>query len=278
MAASTYNAFIDRMIKKYEGGYGWNKKDTGGPTKYGITCFDLAQHMGLPMDSMSKWAPMVQSMTLETAEKIYKTKYANALHYDELNPGIDTEVMDYGVNSGVGRPILSLRAILGIPGRAVMDAALIKAANAQDPKKLIAAISAERLHFMQNIRGGSAWKEFGRGWAIRVADLKAYSLNLADKAHPVPVAPDLSTISMPKAVNGLPNTTVNTIKTTSIGAAGTATTAHASGLSPAFVLTLTGITIGAGVAYAIYANHKAAALNAAVAPPIRLAPVAPVAA
>ena len=58
---STYKAFIDRVIDKYEGGYGWDKDDKGGPTKYGITCYDLAEHMGQKMTSMAQWAPIVKA-------------------------------------------------------------------------------------------------------------------------------------------------------------------------------------------------------------------------
>ena len=71
-----YSAFCSRMIKKYEGGYCWDKGDPGGPTKYGITCYDLAEHRGRKMSSMSTWAPIVRSMPLSEAEEIYAKKYA----------------------------------------------------------------------------------------------------------------------------------------------------------------------------------------------------------
>lgn len=70
MAASTYKTFIDRMISRYEGGYGWNRKDPGGPTKYGVTCWDLAEHRKFKMDSMARWAPIVQALTIDEAEAI----------------------------------------------------------------------------------------------------------------------------------------------------------------------------------------------------------------
>jgi lysozyme family protein len=50
-----YVAFCSRMIKKYEGGYGWDKGDSGGPTKFGVTCYDLAAHRGQKMDSMKRF-------------------------------------------------------------------------------------------------------------------------------------------------------------------------------------------------------------------------------
>src|SRR6202044_1051878 len=96
-----------------------------------------------------------------------------------LPAGVDTEVMDYGVNSGIARPPLVLRSILKVPGRGAIDAALLAAINAQPADKLIEAISAERLAFMHAIRGASAWQESGGGWGARVSDLKTYSEHLA---------------------------------------------------------------------------------------------------
>lgn len=272
---STYIEFIDRLIKKYEGGYGWNRKDTGGPTKYGITCYDLAEHMGQKMDSMSRWAPIVQAMTLQTAEDIYKTKYADALCYDQLNAGIDVQVMDYGVNSGVARPPRVLRAILGIPGGTTMDAKLVAAANAQDPVKLIEAITAERLTFMHSIRGGSAWKEFGGGWGARVEDLRVYAEHLATAATanavPEPVAPDLTKTSLPKVSHASTATVSNTLKTAVPSAAASGVGIHEAGL-PAWAvgLAMGGVAL-AGIGFVIYQRQKALALNATVAPPIVLA-------
>ena len=55
-----YRPFVERMINRYEGGYGWNRSDPGGPTKDGITCYDLAEHRHQVMDSMVRWAPIVR--------------------------------------------------------------------------------------------------------------------------------------------------------------------------------------------------------------------------
>jgi lysozyme family protein len=95
-----YQAFVERMIARYEGGYGWDRRDPGGPTKFGITCYDLAEYLGEKMNSMSAWAPRVKAMTLATADEIYKKKYATACQFDALNAGCDCVVFDFGVNSG----------------------------------------------------------------------------------------------------------------------------------------------------------------------------------
>lgn len=271
MALNTYKPFVDRMINKYEGGYGWNKKDTGGPTKYGVTCFDLAEHRGQKMNSMATWAPIVQSMTLSEAEEIYQTKYANAIRYNDLPAGVDVEMMDYGVNSGITRPIRVVRAILGTPGLAVMDVKLLDAIRKVDPAVLVNSISAERLHFMHAIRSGSAWKEFGGGWGARVADLKSYANHLIAAPGTVaePQAPDLSKVSMPKAKHGSPATTKNVIKTTVGTATASGGGSHASGLPLEVTSIIVGFIIVGGIAVVLYAKQKAANANATVIlPPI----------
>jgi lysozyme family protein len=268
MAITTYAAFAERMIGKYEGGYGWNRKDPGGPTKYGITCGDLAEHLGQKMDSMERWAPIVKAMTLETAEQIYKTKYANAIRYNDLPAGVDVVMFDYGVNSGIGRPIRVARAILGLPAGPRMDTALLDALKKTSPNKFIENMCAERLHFMHGIRGGSAWAEFGGGWGARVADLKAYALHLAAAPGTVanPIAPDLTTTSIPKAQHGDPEVTTKTIKKVVVGGA-------ASGSSPLagvpweLAACLAGFVIVGGIAYVVHHKQMAAMANATVVLP-----------
>ena len=117
-----YQPFIDRMISKYEGGYGWDKNDPGGPTNFGVTCFDLAEHRRQPMTTMAAWAKPVHDMPKSEAEDIYSVKYARSVRFSDLGPGKDTVLFDYDVNSGVGRPIRVARALLNLTGPNVMDA------------------------------------------------------------------------------------------------------------------------------------------------------------
>jgi lysozyme family protein len=275
MALNTYKPFVDRMINKYEGGYGWNRKDTGGPTKYGITCFDLAEHRGQKMTSMASWAPVVQAMTLPEAEAIYQTKYANTVRYNDLPAGVDVEMLDYGVNSGMSRPIRVVRAILSVPGGATMDQALLDAIRKANPTKLINDISAERLHFMHAIRGGSAWNEFGGGWGSRVADLKAYALHLVAAPGTVaePIAPDLTNVSLPKAKHGSPDTVKNVVKTTTATATASGTGSHFAGVPLELIAVVVGFVVVGGVAYVLYAKQKAANDNATVILPPAVTPV-----
>ena len=274
MSVITYVPTIDRIIDKYEGGYGWNKKDPGGPTKYGITCYDLAEHMGQKMTSMATWAPIVQAMTRATAEQIYKTKYATAIRYDDLPAGPDACMLDYSINSGSSRAVLSARAILKITGRGVMDQALLDAIKKADPSVFVKAMCAERLHFMHAIRGGAAWEEFGGGWGSRVADLQIYCLHLAAGGAPAaaPTATDISHTVQPKAVH-VGNTAP---KTTAGSAVGTGVAAHEAGFEWYYVVGIVALTVIAGVVYEVVSARSAANSNSAVVlPPNIVLPTVP---
>ncbi len=270
---ANYEPFIRRVINNYEGGYGWDRSDPGGPTKYGITCYDLAEHRGKVMTSMTVWAPLVQSMTLQEAEDIYVTKYANGLYFDDLRSGPDCCILDYGINSGVARPLRVARRLLNFtdPVNTTLVAA-INAAHTADPKWFVDAVCQERLTFMHQIRGGSAWAEFGNGWGKRVADVKAYCDTLASGAA-APVPPDAPTTAHPKVNHDKPGTAGTTLGKSTAGGAASAGAAHAAG-APHWVLpVLFGAAIVGGLAYVFYQRQKQAAANMVVLIPPTVPPI-----
>lgn len=253
-----YIPFVDRMIDKYEGGYGWNTNDPGGPTKYGITCYDLAEHRGQKMDSMSRWAPIVQAMTRAEAEAIYRTKYAERVMFDALPAGPDVFMMDYEVNSG-SRAVSVAYQMCGLPRSTTMTAPLVTAISNYGAKKFVDDMAAERLRFMHAIRGGSAWTEFGRGWQARVDDLRVYAEHLADgRTHETaPLAKDSSTLVQPKAIH-VPKTAT----TPTVGGAGTvAVGMHTAGYPIWGTAIAVGCVIAAGVAYELYEEMHTNTLN-----------------
>ena len=256
-----YVPFIGRVIKNYEGGYGWDKRDPGGPTNYGITCFDLAEFEHKRMNSMAAWAEPVRNMPLSSAEIIYQIKYARGIRFDGLNSGVDCCMLDYGINSGISRPIRVARAIVGLPAGG-MDDALVAAINKVEASKFIDTMCGERLRFMHAIKGGAAWQEFGHGWGARVADLNAYCRHLAaggvHDTAPTPV--DLSHVVTPKATN-----VPKTASTATIGSAGTAAAAaHAAGFPWSTVAVIGMGVIIAGTIYEAVHDQAAIAANAKV--------------
>lgn len=257
-----YKPFVDRMISRYEGGYGWDRKDPGGPTKYGITCFDLAAHRGQKMTSMTAWVPTVKAMDLSEAEAIYASKYATFCHFDDLQVGADCVLFDYEVNSGTGRIVPVCRTILKKPGGSIFDLALVDAVNKADVNWFIDQVDNERIAFMHRIRGGSAWAEFGKGWGARVNDLGHYSHALAAGIRePHTTAPDLSNVPTPKARHDDPALTTKTIAGSGGAAGSVAVTGHTTGLPMWAIGLAVGGVVVAGVATAMWAQRRATSLN-----------------
>ena len=178
---TNYAPFVERMIQRYEGGYGWHHSDPGGPTKYGITCFDLAQHLHQKMDSMTRWAPIVMGMKLATADEIYQDKYATACAFDELGDGKDVVIFDFGVNSGPSRAIKAAQQVVGVRADGVLGPITLAAINAYNADSFIRVLCDKRLRFLEGLH---TWPVFGKGWAARVADLRAYALRLVVPQRP----------------------------------------------------------------------------------------------
>lgn len=252
---ANYKAFVDRMISRYEGGYGWDAADAGGPTKYGITCYDLAQHRHQTMSSKAAWAPLVRAMTLAEAEDIYASKYAAAVHFNDLPSGMDCVVMDYDVNSGT-RGVLVANSLVGASG-SVITAASLKALQATDPVRFINNMCDERMRFLRRL---SIWPTFKTGWTARVADLRAYSLHLAqgNPAATAPAAPDLSKVPTPKGVV-VPRTGA-AVKAGAAGAVASGAAA-ASGLPTWAWGSIIGVAVVGAAGFGLYAAHQDAQTN-----------------
>ncbi len=171
-----YRAFIDIVIRDFEGGYGWDRADPGGPTNFGITCYDLAQHRHEKMDSKSRWAPLVRDMTLREAEDIYATKYATACKFDDLNSGPDCAILDFGINSGPSRSVKYAQMVVGTERDGVLGPITLAAINKMDPNHFIDQFCDLRMSFLRRL---GTWHAFGKGWTRRVAELRAYCHKVA---------------------------------------------------------------------------------------------------
>lgn len=184
MTAANYEPFVERMIEQFEGAYGWDAADPGGPTKYGITCYDLAEHRGQQMTSMQAWAPIVKAMTLDEADAIYAKKYATACRFNDLQTGCDCVVFDFGVNSGSSQAVHYAQIVVGTHVDGILGPITLEAINNHDAANFINQLCNRRLEFLRQLR---IWDIFGKGWSSRVSDLRTYSLGLIKlKFHPAP--------------------------------------------------------------------------------------------
>lgn len=208
MTAANWPACQAR-IRKHEGGNDDDPRDPGGRTSRGIIQREwtdyVAHHPGneLPADV---WKASDSAIT-----DIYRTKYWEKMRCDELPSGVDDTIYDYSVNSGVGRAGKVLRRIVGMPDNtSVVTDDVLNAVAKRDAKAVIVAINDERLRFLKSLK---TWPVFGAGWSRRVAEVKAFSLHLADHPiaaqaptpRPVPTeaAPAKGVVPPPKAIKGV---------------------------------------------------------------------------
>lgn len=165
-------ANFDRCLKAvlvHEGGNDDDPRDPGGRTSRGIiqTEYDAWRtRQGLPKRDV--W-------TASDAEvrAIYFAEYWKPLACDDLPPGVDYAVFDYGVNSGIGRSAKQLQIIVGATPDGMIGPKTEAAVAANDSTAVATKLCDERLSFLQDLR---TWRVFGRGWGQRVADVRATAL------------------------------------------------------------------------------------------------------
>jgi lysozyme family protein len=236
MAKSTYDEALRRLLV-HEGGYTNHPSDPGGPTNFGITIQDYRKYV-----KPNATAADVRAMKLDQAKAIYRIKYWDAQRCDELPAGVDYSVFDYGVNSGIGRSGKVLRRVLGLPDNTstVTDQVLAAVAK-RDAKAIIVAINDERLRFLKSLK---TWPVFGAGWGRRVAEVRSFSLRLAEhRAIAAAPSPQPAPLDGPaaKGIVPLPKTLQKVTTATPITAGGvSATTLHQSGHDPWMIAALVG--------------------------------------
>nr|VFK39655.1 MAG: Lysozyme family protein [Candidatus Kentron sp. SD]VFK45089.1 MAG: Lysozyme family protein [Candidatus Kentron sp. SD]VFK78267.1 MAG: Lysozyme family protein [Candidatus Kentron sp. SD] len=175
-----------RRVLIHEGGYVDHPKDPGGATNRGVTLSTFQRFYGRRMGKED-----LRAITDEQLRHIYKTGYWDRCRCDDLPEGVDYVVFDQAVNSGPGRSAKWLQKTIGVPEDGGVGPRTIGAASRCPPPRAVKDMCAERLGFMQRIRGGELWRAFGRGWQSRVDSVRAHGLSLAmgEIGNPEPETP-----------------------------------------------------------------------------------------
>jgi lysozyme family protein len=186
VSSSRFAICLPRVLV-HEGGNDDNPDDPGGRTSRGITAARWAEwrqtHPGLPADVWQ--APQADVVA------IYRQYYWDALLCDQLPPGVDYAVFDFGVNSGPSRSAKFLQEIVGSDVDGEVGPNTIAATRAADPEEVINRLCDDRMEFLQGL---PTWGTFGRGWTNRVNDVRR------DALSDVVLLPDAPTIPAPPVV------------------------------------------------------------------------------
>jgi lysozyme family protein len=168
---SNFELSLKKVIE-HEGGYVNHPSDPGGMTNLGVTKRVWEEWVGHPVDEKE-----MRSLTVEQVSPLYKRKYWDAIHGDQLPTGLDYCLFDTAINSGVGRASKFIQEMVGVAADgAIGNKTLLAIGQFKDVKMLIDEYCDKRLDFLQKLK---TWPVFGKGWGRRVADVKESATRMA---------------------------------------------------------------------------------------------------
>lgn len=132
-----------------EGGYTFNQADPGGETKWGISKRSYPN-----ID--------IKALTQEQAKSIYQHDYWMPCQIELLPDDLKFDMFDAAVNSGRVQATKWLQMTVGTAPDGVIGPKTLAACR----PGLSGRFNGYRLQFMSAL---PAWKDFGRGWANRIA-------------------------------------------------------------------------------------------------------------
>lgn len=150
---SAFDVAINRLLGN-EGGYVNDPNDPGGETNWGIS-------------KRSYPSIDIADLTRDQAIAIYKRDFWNAIHGDDLPPGVSFQALDFAVNSGIETAIRALQRAAGVADDGNVGPVTMAAFKSMGASDLVMRLLAERLYFMTGLSG---WVNFGKGWARRIAN------------------------------------------------------------------------------------------------------------
>lgn len=172
---ANFAKFINTVIHDYEGTkFEEVAGDKGGPTKFGITIYDIGIREGLNATKhWTKLRSMVKNLTIEEAIDIYKTKYWNKVKADELPSGIDCVIVDFMITSGTNSVEIS-QVLLDLKADGKLGPKTLVALNTQDAKSFIIAFSERRRKYYKGLKQ----PKFDLGWQNRANKCEKYCLSI----------------------------------------------------------------------------------------------------
>ena len=149
---------------QHEGGYIHHALDPGGRTNLGVTQRVWEDYVGHSVDEQA-----MRKLTKEMVAPLYRERYWNVCHCDDLPDGVDYLAFDFSVNAGSFRSIKTIQRALNITADGVIGPVTIKAIQDANAEEFINNFAAAKEVFYRSL---SNFPTFGRGWLNRVAESK----------------------------------------------------------------------------------------------------------
>lgn len=170
-------------IKRGRFSYANDPHDPGGPTMVGV----IQRVYDGWRNTMGLARRPVRQIEDHEVRAIYRQNYWNLVRGDELPPGLDLAVFDFGVNSGCSRSVKYLQRLVGVTADGAIGARTLAAVANHDPEALVRRLMAERRTFVRQIK--TYWR-FGRGWETRLAAVERAALAMTGQAMQVAAVED----------------------------------------------------------------------------------------
>ena len=174
---SNFKSSLDHILK-HEAGFQDDPRDEGnklpdgrrGCTNLGVTQAVWEAYVGHKVSTAD-----MKALTPDKVAPLYKHKYWDVVHGDDLPSGVDYIVFDFAINAGAGRAIKFLQHIVGVLPDGSVGSKTILAVAAMDSKTIIQEYSLAKEAFYRAI---PSFYIYGKGWLARTKAVDATAKTL----------------------------------------------------------------------------------------------------
>ena len=172
-----FTAALDHILK-HEAGFQDDPRDEGnklpdgrrGCTNLGVTQAVWETYVGHKVSTAD-----MKALTPAKVAPLYKHKYWDVVHGDDLPSGVDYIVFDFAINSGTGRAIKFLQHIAKVLPDGSVGPKTLSAVSAMDSNLIIKEYSLAKEAFYRSLRSFSI---YGKGWLARTSAVDATAKTL----------------------------------------------------------------------------------------------------
>lgn len=167
---SSFETTFQRTIG-HEGKFQANPKDRGNWT---------SGQVGVGQLKGTKWglAAMtypdldIANITLEQAKEIYYNDWWLKLKMERWPNVMKYQMFDAAFNHGTGRANQFIQFSVRVKEDGIIGPKTVTAVNMTDPNDIVMRFLAKRLRYFTEVK---TWKEFSKGWSLRVAQCLEYA-------------------------------------------------------------------------------------------------------
>lgn len=162
------------LLIKSEGGYVWDKDDSGGETNLGVTKAAWSGYLNRPIQDGE-----MKALTVDIVKPFYKKMYWDKVQGDELPIGVDYAVFDFAVNAGSGQSAKFLQRAVGAKVDGVIGVGTLKLVASIDAQIVLSKFNDEKESFYKNIVERKPEQvKFLKGWLARIEHVDLAAQNM----------------------------------------------------------------------------------------------------